>query len=67
MIIHFHPHAEERMKERNATEEEVAITVQKGESFPAKYGRIGFRHNFIFRDIYSGYPLLLEEVANGEI
>ncbi|MBN2543879.1 DUF4258 domain-containing protein [bacterium] len=46
MKVIIHPHARERMIERGATEEEVNKTVEYGESFPAKYGRIGFRHNF---------------------
>jgi hypothetical protein len=46
MRIVFHPHAYERMKERGATEAEVIETVRNGESFPAKYGRHGYRKNF---------------------
>jgi hypothetical protein len=36
------------MAERGATEEEVRATVEQGESFPAKFGRTGFRRNFQF-------------------
>lgn len=50
MIIHFHPHALERMNERGATEDEVKITIEQGEQFPAKFGRTGFRRNFIFEN-----------------
>ncbi|MDP3185945.1 MAG: DUF4258 domain-containing protein [Anaerolineales bacterium] len=43
MAIRFHPHALERMAERGASEEEVRATVESGEQFPAKFGRVGFR------------------------
>jgi hypothetical protein len=46
MAIHFHPHAQKRMAERGATENEVRATVERGERFPAKFGRTGFRRNF---------------------
>jgi hypothetical protein len=48
MAVRLHPHAWERMEERGATEEEVRATVEQGESFPAKFGRTGFRRNFRF-------------------
>ena len=48
MAVHLHPHAQERMEERGATAEEVRATVEHGESFPAKFGRTGFRRNFRF-------------------
>ena len=48
MPIKFHPHALERMEERNATEEEVIATIEEGEEFPVKFGRAGFRRNFRF-------------------
>jgi hypothetical protein len=46
--IIVHPHALQRLSERGATEEEVITTVQKGEQFMAKHGRVGFRLNFLF-------------------
>ena len=49
MTVKIHPHTKERMLERGATEKEIIETVKKGESFPTKYGRIGFRHNFSFQ------------------
>ena len=48
MKIRFHPHALMRMKERGTTKEEVTKTILEGESFPAKFERIGFRRNFRF-------------------
>jgi len=47
-MVRLHPHAKERLLERGATEEEVIVTVEKGEIFPAKFGRTGFRRNFFF-------------------
>ena len=54
MRIQFHPHAKDRMVERGATEAEVAATVEHGERFPAKYGRTGFRRNFLFDGQWQG-------------
>lgn len=48
MVVRFHPHALERMVQRGATEEEVVETVERGERFEAKFGRTGFRRNFVF-------------------
>ena len=54
MAITIHPHAKERMQERGATEKEVIKTVEQGEKFPAKFGRTGFRHNFLFEGRWRG-------------
>jgi hypothetical protein len=48
MNVRLHPHARERIVERGATEPEVVATIEAGERFPAKFGRTGFRRNFIF-------------------
>jgi len=45
MNIALHPHAQARLAERGATEDEVRATVKYGERFPAKFGRAGFRRN----------------------
>ena len=47
-------HAEERISERGATETEVIETVELGESFPARHGRIRFRRNFVYNDKWCG-------------
>ena len=54
MTIQFHPHAQERMEERGTTEDEVKKTIECGEQFPAKFGRIGFRRNFSFNSKWRG-------------
>jgi len=51
-MIRLHPHAEERLVERGATESEIIATVENGETFPAKYGRTGFRRNFPFNGVW---------------
>jgi hypothetical protein len=52
--VAFHPHALERLAERFATVDEVRLTVVEGETFPAKFGRTGFRRNFAFEAIWRG-------------
>lgn len=54
MAIHFHPHAQERMKERGVSENEVKATIEHGEPFPAKFQRTGFRRNFPFDSMWRG-------------
>jgi len=54
MKVRLHPHAEERLAERGATEAEAIITVAGGERFPAKFGRTGFRRNFRFDAEWQG-------------
>jgi hypothetical protein len=42
------------MQERGASEDEVIETIETGEKFPAKFGRIGFRRNFNFEGMWRG-------------
>ena len=53
-VVELHPHARERADERGATESEVIATVERGECFPAKFGRTGFRRNFAFDGMWRG-------------
>lgn len=53
-MIRVHPPAKERLIDRGAREQEVIMTVEEGESFSAKYGRVGFRRNFSFEGIWRG-------------
>ena len=46
MSVKLHPHAQARMLERGASEAEVIATLEAGETFPAKFRRVGFRRNF---------------------
>lgn len=54
MAVRLHPHALERLEERNASESEVVATVTLGEQFPAKFGRTGFRRNFRYNSEWHG-------------
>ena len=62
MTVRLHPHALERLAERGATEPEVIDTVEGGESFPAKFGRTGFRRNFRFDSIWRGRRYAIKQV-----
>jgi len=53
-MVKIHHHAQERMIERGADESEIIATVEQGETFPAKYGRTGFRRNFPFNSSWRG-------------
>ncbi len=50
----MHQHCRDRLAERGASEAEVVGTVEKGERFPAKFGRTGFRKNFPFSATWRG-------------
>jgi hypothetical protein len=50
------------MFERGATENEVVLAVEKGERFEAKYGRVGFRRNFVFERKWQGRPYKTKQV-----
>jgi len=62
MKIHFHPHAQNRMNERGATENEVRYTIEHGEQFPAKFQRTGFRRNFPFDSTWRGKYYKIKQV-----
>lgn len=62
MIVRLHPHARARIAERGATEAEVVATVEQGESFPAKFGRTGFRRNFAYNDLWRGRRFATKQV-----
>ena len=62
MKVKLHPHVKERGAERGATEAEVIAAVSKGERFPAKFGRTGFRRNFSFDDEWQGRSYKTKQV-----
>lgn len=62
MSIRLHPHARERLAERGATESEVIATVEAGERFVAKFGRTGFRRNFVFDNEWRGRRYATKQV-----
>ena len=52
--VGIHPHAALRAAERGATVVDIETTVLFGETFPAKFGRTGFRMNFAFAKQWNG-------------
>ena len=62
MRVRFHPHARDRLAERGATEEEVIATVLQGETFPARFGRTGFRRNFPFDSLWQNRHYATKQV-----
>ncbi len=62
MTVRLHPHAQERLVDRGATEVEVIATVESGERFPAKFGRTGFRRNFAFDSEWRGRRYATKQV-----
>ena len=62
MMVRIHPHALARMAERGAAEAEVIETVQRGETFPAKFGRSGFRLNFAYNEEWRGRTCATKQI-----
>ncbi len=62
MAVRLHPHALGRAVERGATEAEVVATVERGERFPAKFGRTGYRRNFVFEGEWRGRRYATKQV-----
>ncbi len=62
MSIVFHPHAESRMNERGCSIDEAVETIRSGERYPVKHGRIGFRRNFAFEDLWGGKHYACKQV-----
>ena len=62
MKVVIHPHAEDRMKERGITSREIEETIERGESFGAKFGREGFRRNFSFEGMWRGRTFATKQV-----
>jgi hypothetical protein len=62
MSVRLHPHAQQRLSERGATEAEVVATVEQGEQFPVKFGRTGFRRNFQFNNQWRGQTYRTKQV-----
>ena len=62
MAIRLHSHAKDRLVERGASEAEVISTIEAGETFPAKFGRTGFRRNFPFGQAWRGKIFATKQV-----
>ena len=50
------------MEERGASERDVTMTLEEGERFPAKFGRIGFRRNFSWEGVWRGKKCTTKQV-----
>ena len=61
-LIEIHPHARERAPERGISEGEIIETVLNGESYPAKFRRMGFRKTFGYDRIWRGRYYASKEV-----
>ncbi len=62
MAVRLHPHARVHALERGATEAEIITTVEEGERFPVKFGRVGFRRNFPFNGNWGNKHYLVKQV-----
>jgi hypothetical protein len=60
--MRLHPHAVARMRERGASEAEIASALADGERFAAKFGRTGFRRNFVFDGLWRGRRYHMKQV-----
>lgn len=62
MRVSLHQHALGRLQERGADEAEVVATVLQGETFPAKFGRQGFRRSFASGALWRGKHYATKQV-----
>ncbi|MTJ09255.1 MULTISPECIES: DUF4258 domain-containing protein [unclassified Anabaena] len=62
MKVRLHPHAQARLIERGATEEEVIATVEGGANFTAQFDRTGFKRNFSFNAEWNGKFYAMKKV-----
>jgi len=51
------------MRDRGATEKEVISAIEEGSSEPARKGRILFRKNFAFNNLWRGKKYSIKQVA----
>lgn len=62
MNVRLHPHAQARLAERGASDDEVIATVLTGEPFAAKFARHGFRRNFPYNRQWRGRTYATKQV-----
>ncbi|MFQ5613745.1 MAG: DUF4258 domain-containing protein [Anaerolineae bacterium] len=60
--VEFSRHAREQMQERGAREDEVVEAIRTGERVPAKRGRVGYRKNFQYNQLWAGRPYAIKQV-----
>jgi len=61
--IELSPHAREKMLDRGASDAEVEVAIQAGDSEPARKGRLMFRKNFPFNRDWRGQHYAIKQVA----
>lgn len=59
----FSTHAQEKMLDRGASEEEVRAAIRTGNGEPTRKGRILFRKNFAFNSWWRGRHYMVKQVA----
>jgi hypothetical protein len=52
--IELSDHALDRLRNRGGTLPEVELTIRAGEPVPARQGRLGYRKNFVFENVWKG-------------
>ncbi|MEG3936540.1 hypothetical protein QT995_00025 [Microcoleus sp. S36b_A3] len=67
MSVRLYPHAQARLIERGATEAEIIATVESGTTFPAQFGRSGFRRNFSFNAEWQGKVYAMKKVQDRSV
>ena len=61
--IEISSHAREQMRERGAGEAEVVTSIREGDREPARKGRIMYRKNFQFEQMWRGRRYRNKQVA----
>lgn len=61
--IVFSRHALDQMPDRGATREEIETAIRSGEKLPAERGRIAFRKNFSYGQIWKGHYYETKQVV----
>ena len=56
-------HAQEQCLERGATDTEVRYAIAHGSFEPAKFGRVLYRFNFAFGQLWQGHCYAIKQVA----
>jgi len=63
MVVEISNHAREQMAERGASEAEVILAIEKGESESARKNRELFRKNFQFNGSWRGRHYNIKQVV----
>jgi hypothetical protein len=63
MVVEISDHAKEQMVERGASEAEVLLAIEKGESESVRKNRKLFRKNFQFNGSWRGRQYNIKQVA----